>query len=49
LVALSVYQGLDSTEIGGLLGKPPGTIRYQLHEAREKLRGILLEKRAHDE
>ncbi len=49
LVALSIHQGLDSTEIGGLLGRPPGTIRYQLHEAREKLRGILLEKRAHDE
>ena len=49
LVALSIHQGLDSTEIGGILGRPPGTIRYQLHEAREKLRRILLEKRPHDE
>src|SRR2546426_12387957 len=49
LVALSTYQGLDSTEIGGLLGRPPGTVRYQLHEAREKLKGFLLEKRGHDE
>ena len=49
LVALSVYQGLDSTEIGGLLGRPPGTVRYQLHEAREKLKGYLLENRPHDE
>jgi len=49
LVALSIHQGLDSTEIGGILGRPPGTVRYQLHEAREKLRRILLEKRPHDE
>ena len=49
LVALSVYQGLDSTEIGGLLGRPPGTVRYQLHATREKLKGILLENRPHDE
>jgi len=45
LVALSAYQGLDSSEIGDMLGRPAGTIRYQLHEAREKLRAMLLEKR----
>jgi len=39
LVALSVYQGLDSTEIGDLLARPAGTVRYQLHEAREQLKG----------
>ena len=44
LVTLSVYQGLESAEIGLALGRPAGTIRYQLHEAREKLR-TLLEKR----
>lgn len=49
LVALSIHQGLDSTEIGGLLGRPPGTVRYQLHEAREKLRRFLLENHAHDD
>ncbi len=48
LVALSVNEGLDSTRIGGLLGRPPGTVRYQLHAAREKLRGFLLEGHAHD-
>ena len=48
LVALSINQGLDSTEIGGLLGRPPGTVRYQLHTAREKLRGLLMEDRPHD-
>ena len=48
LVTLSAYQGLDSKEIGGLVGRPPGTIRYQLHAAREKLRSILLENRSHD-
>jgi RNA polymerase sigma-70 factor (ECF subfamily) len=47
LVALSVYQGLDSTRIGAILGRPAGTVRYQLHEAREKLRSTLLENRAH--
>jgi RNA polymerase sigma-70 factor (ECF subfamily) len=48
LIALSVYQGLDSTEIGDLLGRPPGTVRYQLHAAREKLRATLSEKLSHD-
>ena len=45
LVALSVYQGLDSTEIGRILGRPPGTVRWKLHEAREKLKSLFLEKR----
>ncbi len=49
LVALSVYQGRDSAEIGEILGRPAGTVRYQLHEARERLRGFLLENRAHGE
>jgi RNA polymerase sigma-70 factor (ECF subfamily) len=44
VLALSVYQGLDSTEIGKMVGQPPGTVRWQLHQAREKLRGILQEK-----
>ena len=49
LVALSVYQGLDSTRIAAVLARPAGTVRYQLHEAREKLRGFLLENHAHGE
>jgi RNA polymerase sigma-70 factor (ECF subfamily) len=49
LVVLSAYQGLDSGAIGEILGRPAGTVRSQLHEAREKLRGFLVEKRSHDE
>jgi RNA polymerase sigma-70 factor (ECF subfamily) len=48
LVALAFYQGRDSTEIGGLLGRPAGTVRYQLHLVREKLKTILLENKPHD-
>src|SRR5262245_22727222 len=44
LIALSAYQGLDSSEIGAALGRPAGTVRYRLHEAREKLRAMLSEK-----
>jgi RNA polymerase sigma-70 factor (ECF subfamily) len=44
LVALSVYDELDSTEIGRVPGVPPGTVRYRLHQAREKLRELMEEK-----
>jgi RNA polymerase sigma-70 factor (ECF subfamily) len=44
LVTLSCYQGLESNEIGEMLGRPAGTVRYQLHQAREKLRALLSEK-----
>ena len=49
LIALSFYQDLDSTQIGALLGRPPGTVRYQLHEVREKLRESFLERMSHDD
>lgn len=44
IVVLTTYQGLDSKELGRMLGQPPGTIRSKLHDAREKLRGLMLEK-----
>jgi RNA polymerase sigma-70 factor, ECF subfamily len=44
LVVLSYYQGLDSKQIGTILGRPAGTIRSRLHDIREKLRVLLLEQ-----
>ena len=46
LVALSIYQELDSTQVGRILGRPAGTVRSQLHEVREKLRRML-ERQTH--
>jgi len=37
VLALRVLDGRTSTEIGALLGRPPGTVRYQLAEARQRL------------
>jgi RNA polymerase sigma-70 factor (ECF subfamily) len=37
VLVLHVLDGRNSTEIGALLGRPPGTIRYQLAEARHRL------------
>ena len=36
-LVLSVLAQRTSTEIGELLGRPPGTVRYQLSEARRRL------------
>lgn len=33
VVVLRFYAGLDATEIGGVLGLPPGTVRSRLHRA----------------
>lgn len=48
LLALSYDRGLDSSEIGRLLGRPAGTVRSQLHDAREKLRAMLMEAQPHE-
>jgi RNA polymerase sigma factor (sigma-70 family) len=37
VLVLHVLDGRNSTEIGALLGRPPGTVRYQLAEARHRL------------
>jgi RNA polymerase sigma-70 factor (ECF subfamily) len=37
VLVLSVLDGRTSAEIGTLLGRPPGTVRYQLAEARQRL------------
>ena len=37
VLVLSVLGERNSTEIGELLGRPPGTVRYQLAEARRRL------------
>jgi len=42
VLALQVVGERSSTEIGELLGKPPGTVRYQLAEARRRLRREVL-------
>ena len=34
---MSVMGEMDSREIGEVLGKPPGTIRYLIHQARGRL------------
>src|SRR5262249_55632723 len=33
VVVLRFYAGLDATEVGGVLGIPPGTVRSRLHRA----------------
>lgn len=38
---LSALGERNSTEIGELLGRPPGTVRYQLSEARRRLAAAL--------
>jgi RNA polymerase sigma-70 factor, ECF subfamily len=37
VLVLQAVGGRNSTEIGELLGRPPGTVRYQLAEARRRL------------
>ncbi|RYG33784.1 RNA polymerase sigma factor [bacterium] len=37
VLTMSVVGGLTSREIGETLGRPPGTVRYQLSEARKRL------------
>lgn len=37
VLVLSVVGERTSTEVGELLGRPPGTVRYQLAEARRRL------------
>lgn len=47
LLALSYDRGLDSAEVGRLLGRPAGTIRSQLHDVRERLKAMLTEGQPH--
>ena len=49
LIVLSVYQGLESTEIAEAVGQPAGTVRWRLHEIREKLRHLLEKRMRHGE
>ena len=37
IIVLSAVGERNSSEIGVLLGRPPGTVRYQLSEARRRL------------
>ena len=52
LIALRFYIGMDSTEIGELLGEPPATVRTRLRRAIIQLRRALGDGRltipAHD-
>lgn len=41
VVILYYFNGLDIEKTSGILGIPPGTAKYQLHRARELLRGRL--------
>ena len=41
IVELSDLEGFNSTEIGEILGIPPGTVRWELHRARASLRVAL--------
>jgi RNA polymerase sigma-70 factor, ECF subfamily len=41
IVRLTGFDGLTSVEIGALLELPPGTVRYELHQARRRLRDEL--------
>ena len=37
VLVLSVLGERTSAEIGAILGRPPGTVRYQLSQARKRL------------
>jgi RNA polymerase sigma-70 factor (ECF subfamily) len=37
VLVMAVLDGRTSSEIGALLGRPPGTVRYQLARARQQL------------
>ncbi len=41
LLVLEVRHGLSPAEIADVLGRAPGTVRVQLHRARERLRRVL--------
>ncbi len=41
IVVLRYYVGLDSSEIADLLDIPPGTVRWRLHSALNRLNGFL--------
>lgn len=36
-LVMATLGGMESGEIGEILGKPPGTVRYLIHKARERL------------
>lgn len=46
VVQLSDVDGYSSIEIGDLLGMPPGTVRWHLHQGRSKLRLALANLRS---
>ncbi|WP_242838233.1 RNA polymerase sigma factor [Butyrivibrio proteoclasticus] len=41
ILVLRYFDGYSSTQIGQLLGLPPGTVRSKLHEARKHLKDML--------
>jgi RNA polymerase sigma factor (sigma-70 family) len=41
VLAMSLAGGMTSTEIGEALGRPPGTVRYQLAQARSQIAMML--------
>jgi len=41
IVQLSGFEGLNSTDIGEILNIPAGTVRWELHQARQALRATL--------
>lgn len=45
---LTAWTDLSATEIGAVLGIPPGTVRSRLHRARTQLRSVDLQGTAHD-
>jgi len=46
-IVLRYYVGLDQTEMSAVLGAPTGTIKRRLHDARERLHGLIT-RWAHD-
>ena len=41
MIELFEFEGFNSNEIGEILGVAPGTVRWQLHQTRKKLRAAL--------
>ena len=45
MLALKLFAGYSSNEIGALLQLPPGTIRSRLHRALKKMKAVLEDER----
>lgn len=49
VLVLYYYEGMDTKSIAQILGWAPGTVQWQLHDARKRLRELLQDAGSHEE